>query len=424
LKIECRLRLGLALGLALGLTACASQPAKAPLVDGPEKASDEPIVAEPKNLPEIHNQIRLKALWRDQVGKGSGSDYLRLTPKVVGSALFAVSYDGVVERRDLETGKVVWSQQQPVEITGAPGFSNGYLLVGSGSGELLKLKATTGERVWQVRVASEVLSEPVSNGNVIVVQTVDGKVSGHRFDTGERMWVYDSNLPVLSLRGTSTPLIADGSVMMGFANGKLISLNIETGAVLWEQRLGIPAGRSELERLVDIDGQMFRRGPYLLALGYNGRFAAMEVRSGRVLWDIQASGYSGPVSGQGQFFITSDNGSVMAYSDRNLAKTWTQNDLQGRQLSASSLLGNYLVVGDFEGYVHLLDTTTGELLGRERLKRDLRQQAQALTFDYRFPSTQYRRNDAITADMLVAENRLISFNKEGRIAVFVLSEAP
>lgn len=418
----CQLKIAVGLILVL-LAACSTQSTKAPENDADLQETERQSTTKVSPLPDIDHKVNLKTLWRDQVGKGSGSDYLRLTPKVVGSSLFAVSYEGLVERRVLESGDTLWSQQLDVEITGAPGFADGAVLIGTGTGELVKLKAADGALLWRIPVSSEVLSEPISNGKMIVVQTVDGKVTGHLFDTGERLWVYDSNLPVLSLRGTASPLIIGRSAILGFANGKLVSLNLETGSVIWEQRLGIPTGRSELERLVDIDGKLYRSGNALLALGYNSRLAALDYRSGRILWDLEASGYSGPVNGLGRFYITMGKGLISAYDDTSLARQWSQSGLAGRKLSASALLGDYLAVGDYEGYIHLIAASTGELVGRERLKRDSRQQAQALLYDYRFPSRQYRRDDGIIADVIATDEHLVAFNKEGRIAVFSLSEA-
>lgn len=397
------------------ITACSSQPEKETL----DKQKANP---EPSELVDIDSSVNLDTLWRDRVGKGSGSDYLRLTPKAVGSYLFVASYDGLLQRRDLSTGDKAWEQDLDVEITGAPGFSDGHLLIGTGTGELVKVKATDGSVAWKVRVSSEVLSEPVSDGDTIIVQTVDGKVSGHRFEDGARIWIYDSNLPVLSIRGTSKPLMRGPSVLLAFANGKIVSLSTKTGATQWEQRIGIPAGRSELERLVDIDGQLLERGPYVFALGYNGRFAALDPRNGRVLWDVEASGYAGPTAGLGNFYIVNDKSEVMAYDERTVAKVWSQKSLAGRYLSAPALIGSYMAVGDYDGYIHLLSQSDGSLVGRARVKRDFREGMQANTFDYRYPSVQYRRDDAITADIISAENHVIAFNKEGEIAVFRLSE--
>lgn len=428
MQMFCRIKPAFGLMLVL-LTACSTQSSKSPDTVRPEndgnlQETEHQSTTKVSPLPDIDHRVDLKTLWRAQVGKGSGSDYLRLTPKVVGSSLFVVSYEGLVERRAIESGDTLWSQHlEDVEITGAPGFADGAVLIGTGTGELIKLKAADGALLWRVSVSSEVLSEPISNGKVIVVQTVDGKVTGHRFDTGERLWVYDSNLPVLSLRGTASPLIIGRMVILGFANGKLVSLNLETGSAVWEQRLGIPTGRSELERLVDIDGKLYRSGNTLLALGYNSRLAALDYRSGRILWDLEASGYSGPLNGMGRFYLTMGEGLISAYDDASLAKQWSQSSLTGRKLSASALFGDYLVVGDYQGYLHLIDGSTGELVGRERLKRDSRQQSQALVYDYRFPSRQYRRDDGIIADVVATDEHLVAFNKEGRIAVFSLSEA-
>lgn len=350
----------LTLILVLSLSACST-------VKGWFEMDDDEDLTAPVELVDINESVNIKKLWSKGVGDGQGKGYLKIQPVVSGDSIYVASADGEVVSIDRNTGKEQWSVDLDVSISGGVGVYENTLLLGGNDGSVMQLNASDGTLNWTTRVNGEVLAPPQGNGRVVVAQSYEGRVQGLDFNTGEKLWVFNSNVPVLTVRGTSTPILSNNMVYVGFASGRVLSLESTTGAIAWEARVAIPQGRSEIERIVDVDGTMLLVGKELYAASYQGRLVAIDVGSGRKMWQQDISSFAGVSQGFGNVYVTDEDGTVMAYLRNGQGERWTQSALGYRELSRPTPVSSYLAVADFEGYVHLMSQVDGEFVARMKV---------------------------------------------------------
>jgi outer membrane protein assembly factor BamB len=321
----------------------------------------------PAELEKFEAEVRLKIEWSRSIGDGQGKDYNMLTPAVDGDRLFAADVEGLVMALDRLTGKVIWKQKLKAPVSGAVGAGYGMVLLGSLNGDVFALDADTGEQKWRAKVNSEVLSAPAINGDVVVVQTQNDTVYAFEAYSGSQRWMFNNTPAVLTLRGAGSPVLTNSLAVVGLSTGKVLALDTQRGLPVWEQRVAVPQGRSELERIVDIDGGLLLSGDTLYAVSYQGRLAALELNSGRVLWEREASSAVGVSQGYGSIYVSQASGTVDAVDERSTSVLWSNESMQRRQLSAPAAFSSYVLVGDLEGYLHLLSQVDGRFVGRERV---------------------------------------------------------
>ncbi len=355
-----RLRIALAALAVLWLSGCSS------LNPIDWLAPDEEINP-PAELVEMENRIGIRTLWSASVGKGADGQLVKLAPWVEEQRIYLANQAGRVEVRDAASGAPVWQVDTGLQLTGGPGVGDGLVLVGSSDGDLLALDAETGEERWRAAVSSEVLSVPRAAEGVAVVHTVDGKLFGFDDGDGSQIWLYDRSVPVLSLHGSSSPVISDGMVIAGFASGKLVALDLNSGDLLWEVAITTPSGRSELERMVDIDGDPLVMDGVVYVASYNGDLAAVSQDTGVILWRRSLPTYAGVATDFLNVYVVDTAGEVWAIDPQNGAALWKNKKLKYRRLSPPAVLGDYVLTGDFEGYVHWLSREDGRLLARVRV---------------------------------------------------------
>lgn len=392
----------------LGLAACSSNDAK------------EQEELGPKALTGIEEELQLSQQWRYQVGSGMGTGYARLQPASQAGQIYVASANGLVESLSLESGSVNWSTNVQAQLTAAIAVDETKGFIASDDGDVIALNLVDGEEVWRSQIKSEVLSVPVVNNNQLAVQTVDGKLYLLSTDNGKVLWSFDSNLPTLSIRGTSQPVFHENMLLAGFANGKVVGLNVNNGAILWQERVGIPAGRSELERLVDVDGRLLVKDDTLFVVGYQGHVMAIDLRSGKAKWKREASSYHGPLSGLGNIYMVSDNDHIIAIDDQTTNDVWSQADLEGRQLSEPVLFANHIAFTDYQGYIHLIKQVDGIIAGREQLVRPPINWVRTGTYELKHPSRQFAYDDGIRTKLVVDGDHLITISNSGYLSVFTL----
>ncbi|MWV11552.1 outer membrane protein assembly factor BamB [Pseudomonas sp. R-28-1W-6] len=324
----------------------------------------------PAELPEFQEEVELQSQWSRSIGDGQGELYNLLTPAVDGERLFAADAEGIVMALDRLNGDVFWKVDLELPVSGGVGAGYGLVLVGTLKGEVIALDASSGEERWRARVSSEVLSAPATNGDVVVVQTQDDRLIGLDASTGEQRWIYENSPAVLTLRGTSSPVVTNRLAIAGLSTGKVIALDIQRGIPVWEQRVAVPQGRSELERVVDIDGSLLLSGGTLYVVTYQGKVAGIDIESGRQLWQREASSYVGLAQGFGNVYVSQAGGSVESIDERSTSALWNNDALARRQLSAPEVFSSYVAVGDLEGYLHLLSQVDGHFVGREKIDGD------------------------------------------------------
>lgn len=358
-----------------------------PFVDAPDEESKDD---EPTPLADFEPEAVIDRHWRTKVGRGLGRKSLRLTPTVIADRVFAADGYGRVMALDRFSGRSVWSvsvgkpdgipfyrfwdRRDPSFVTGGVGTGEGAVLIGTMRGEVIALDAADGAELWRRRMSSEVLSAPVGGDGVVMAQTSDGRLVALESDDGSTRWAFDNQVPLLTLRGTATPVLGRGVVFAGFGDGSVKAVATDTGAPMWEHRVMLPEGRTELERLVDVDGSpllVAERGA-VYAVSYQGRLKSLRIQDGSLLWEMPASSFLDLAAGYGQVYFVSDDDVVTAVQQGSAAVVWSQEALKNRKLTSPMAFGNYVLVGDEEGYLHVLAQSDGRFIARRKLGSGLR----------------------------------------------------
>jgi len=327
-------------------------------------------VVEPSELVELQNVIQPDTVWTADTGAGTDEQWLALQPHVEGDTVFVVDGRGRVQAFSIADGSRRWRVDLDAPVSGGPGVGEGLVLLGTSDAEVFALAMESGEERWRARVSSEVLSVPAAAEGVVIVHTVDGKLFGLEATTGNERWRYEREVPVLTLRGNGSPVISNGIAYVGMAGGRLLALRVDSGGVMWEANVSVPAGRSELERLADIDGDPVVFGGGVFVATYQGEVAAIEERSGQLAWRRKMSVYSRMGADRQGLYVSDEDGVVWGLDIRNGNARWSQEALKYRKLSSVAVVDGLVVVGDFEGYLHWLDRDDGSMLARTRVGRD------------------------------------------------------
>lgn len=323
----------------------------------------------PAPLPALEGQLSLRTLWSTKVGSGTDEQRVTLRLAFAGDTLYAADRRGRVVAVGRRDGSRIWERSTDLDITGGLGLGEGQLLIGTLDGSVVALDADDGSERWRSPVSSEVLSPPQMQSGVVIAHSVDGKVFGLDGGAGERKWFYQQRVPALSLRGSSMPVAQGGRVYVGFASGKLAALEAENGRLLWESTIAVPRGRTELDRMVDIDAHVIYDDDILFVTAYQGRVAAVAANTGVLIWARDISAYQPASLTRERLYVTDDRGHVWALARDNGVALWKQEKLQARGLTAPVAFGDYLVVGDFEGYLHFLSHADGRVLGRIQIDK-------------------------------------------------------
>jgi outer membrane protein assembly factor BamB len=324
----------------------------------------------PAELQPIETSLNIDKVWSARVGHGSERLRLGLRPATDGARLYAGARDGTVAAFDAETGDGLWSVDTGLPLAAGPAFGGGRLAVGTSDGDLLVLDADDGEELWREPVGSEILAPPALNADVVVLRTVDGRLHGLSASDGTTLWVVEQQLPALTLRGNTAPYIAGNSVVAGFDNGRLGAYDLQSGEAQWEIAIGSPTGRNELERLDDVSAGLQVVGNDVYAAAYHGRAAAVDLRTGIVIWQQELSSFAGLGVDANNVYVTNDVGYIVALDRQSGAQVWRQEALRLRDVTAPTRYLNAIVVGDFEGYLHWLSVEDGHFLGRVHAASD------------------------------------------------------
>ncbi|HEY8682886.1 MAG TPA: outer membrane protein assembly factor BamB [Rhodanobacter sp.] len=333
---------------------------------------------------DFKSTVQVTRVWRTSVGDGAGVSGARLRPTVTDGVLYADSTDGKLAAIDAASGKTLWSKssrthgwfgwgdkkRKDAMYAGGPAVAGDLLVVGTLDGHVYGVNAKDGSPRWEAELDSEVLASPLIVGDLVVTRTEDGRVYGLDSASGKRRWVYDQgSVPLLSLRGNGGLQAANGVVFFGSDDGKLVALRLDNGSKLWEQKLGSGEGRTEIDRLNDADGSILIDGSVLFGAAYHGNLTAVDGPSGRPLWAHPFSTFDSLAINSNTIFAVNDDSQLWAFDKSGGADTWKNDALKYRWLTGPAVQGNYVVVGDMEGYVHWLQVGDGALAARERLSK-------------------------------------------------------
>ena len=338
------------LALALIVTAC----------------SKEKDLEPPAELVDFTVKLNPDRVW--STGTSGGDEVLRLGlhPAVADDRAYVAGHGGDVEALEIGSGHSLWSVRTKLDLSGGPAMGEGLVVAGSIGGEVLALDAATGAERWRIAVGGEVLSAPAIGAGLVVVRTVDGKLRAVHVADGTGAWSYEQPVPKLTLRGNGAPIISGDMVLAGFDSGKVVALALASGDLLWTATVAPSRGRTEIERLADIDSPVRVVDQDVYVVGYQGRVAMLSRESGQIWWGRDMSSYRGLATDSDNLYVTTADSTVVALHRKDGTEVWRQSQLLHRALTAPALQGDTVVVGDFEGYLHWLDAATGEILGRAK----------------------------------------------------------
>lgn len=318
----------------------------------------------PTPLTAINSSLAVSKVWSRNVGDTHYA--INLKPIYAGQRLYAASQSGVVTALDSGSGELQWRVNTRSRLGGGPGVGESLVLLGSREGEVIALTADEGRQLWQSRVTSEVLSAPLAVAGIVVVRSIDGRLFGLSAANGERLWTYDRTVPVLTLRGSSAPTLAGGLVIYGSDGGKLTAISLKEGLPIWEKSVAYPSGRSELDRIVDIDGDPLVINGVIYAASYQGIVVALDLETGHTIWSKELATSTDISADKSNLYVTDIDGNVWGLDRRSGAALWKQDDLRFRNVTGPAVDGKHVVVADLEGYLHWLSIEDGSFTGRIR----------------------------------------------------------
>jgi outer membrane protein assembly factor BamB len=339
---------------------------------------------EPAELVKFKEEVEIDTEWRRGIGDGLGRKYMRLRPLVLADRIYAADGYGYVAAFDRYSGKKVWDKRidriergmlsrlnffdrRDRSFVGGLGTGAGMVFVGTTTGFVVALSAADGEERWRSNVQGEVLAASTAEEGLVFTQTIDGRLIALKEDSGEQVWSFSNPVPVLTLRGTSSPVYSAGAVITGFASGKVSAIRASNGEPVWEQRVMLPEGRSELERIVDVDGTPLISTGNVYVASYQGRVKALRQRDGSQIWEREISSFLDLTEGYSQVYVVAEDDVITAFDRDTGEVAWTQDGLKRRKLTPPLAFSNYLLVGDDDGYLHVLAQSDGRFIGRRKI---------------------------------------------------------
>jgi outer membrane protein assembly factor BamB len=327
---------------------------------------DDDEELEPAELVKIETKVPIKKLWSKKLG--DDAEYLRvaLRPAGDGNRIYAASFDGNVYAFNPENGKQAWRSKLGLDLSTGPGVGEDMAVVVGVDGFVVALSTSDGGEQWRTYIGGESLATPLVHEQNVIIQTVDNRlVALSAFDGSER-WSIAQSAPTLTMRGSTSPVQAGPAVITGFDNGRLVAINLDTGDIEWESMLSPPSGRSDLDRLSDIDGDIAVVGQDVYASGYQGRVVSLAAESGQILWSRELSSYAGVSADWNSVYTTLDSGEVVAMNRNTGTEVWRQGSLLRREPTVPVSFQSTVVVGDLEGYLHFFSNVDGDPVARVR----------------------------------------------------------
>lgn len=317
----------------------------------------------PAELVDFEASLQVEELWSVDTGVGVEQQYIKLYPLILDDRIIVTDREGTVSAFALKDGDRLWETELDIILSGGVGGDQNHLVLTSRNGHVIMLDGE-GKLKWQVDATSEVLMPAQIAANLVIIRSVDGRISALDTEDGSEKWSYKRDVPALSLRGNSSPIITQGYIFIGLDNGRLVALDILDGHVVFDIALSSPSGRSELERLVDIDGDAVIDNNMLYMASYQGKVVALNVQRGQLNWSRKISSYTGVAFSPSGLFISDEQDNIWALDSSNGATLWKQEKLKARKITRPASMKNTIVVADFEGYLHWLSPFDGHFLAR------------------------------------------------------------
>lgn len=379
-------------------------------------SSPSPVLP-PVKLTAVQNTFTITRQWQSDFGDGASDNYLKLSPVMDDHTFYSIDDQGLLTAYDIRSKSLRWEVNLKVPVGSGLTLANDLLLFGSSHGDVMAVHKQDGQVVWHAHVSSEVLAPPRVAGNVVIVRCVNGTLYSLSLKDGKENWSQEQITPALTLRGTSTPVIAGDIVLSAFDNGRLLALNLQSGKLLWQTTIATPHGRTDLERMVDIDASPVVVDDIVYAVTYQGRIAAVQLGSGRILWSRDIGSYIGMAVDPYRIYLADSQSQIWALDRFNGATLWKNDVLLRRSVTTPKLQNQYLIVADFDGFVHWLRRDNGKLVARLRLN-DYNYTTPNLneTQDLEFPKLQN-----ILIPPLLRGNMVVAVNRFGHTEAFLVN---
>ena len=315
--------------------------------------------------------VDVKTVWKKKIGTGLGLGDLRLEPSIDNESIYFTDYSGSLYALNMLNGKRLWSlKDKGTEYTTSPGIGSDLVLVGTSDGRIIARSKESGLLKWVAKLPSEILAKPLEGYDQIIVRSNDGSVYALDKETGQEIWNYQKTAPKLSVRGNSNPLLVDDSVIIGWDDGRMTALDLDTGKVIWNATVAVPTGQTDLERLVDIDGDPVLDGADIYVCSYGSGVTSVSSLDGKINWTREISSRYSPAVGDQNIYVVDDKSVIWAFNKITGNSVWRKNDFERRSISAPLIYKNILIVGDFDGYTHWLDTETGNQVFRKKIANE------------------------------------------------------
>jgi outer membrane protein assembly factor BamB len=322
----------------------------------------------PATLEKISPKMNLVTDWSVPVGKSkSANAYLKLKPVVKGNTIFTATSSGTIEALDKTSGKLIWSTQLKDNVISGPSVAEDLVAVGTDSATVVVLNQLDGKELWQAKISGDSLSKPVIAKGKLIIKTINGNLYAFNVKTGEKLWVSDHGSPNLILKASASPVIMDKVALVGYSDGKLDAVDLQSGTVVWQRSIGYPNGSSDVERLIDIDADPIVRGDLVYLASYQGYIGALNMTDGQFKWYKPASTYRNLAIDHETLYMTDSEDVIWAIDRQSGQVHWKQDSLKARVLTEPVLMGHNLYIGDKTGYLHVLSSQSGEVLARTRI---------------------------------------------------------
>lgn len=322
----------------------------------------------PAELSALKNKANLVLHWSQSMSKpNKASTYLKLKPSIHGHIIYTATASGMVQAIHKDTGQVIWSKPLKTGVVSGPTVAKGYVAIGTSRSTVILLDQENGKILKQLKVSGDALSKPLITGNHVIIKTIDGNLYAFDLKTGKKQWSSEHGAPNLILKASASPVLLDKLILVGFSDGKLDAVDAQTGHQVWQKSIAFASGFSDVERLVDIDADPIVKRNYVYLASYQGYVGALSLDTGEFIWRKPASVYKNLAMDNDTLYLTDSDDVIWAYDNQNGQVKWKQPSFKARGLTEPLLIGQYLIVGDKTGYLHVLSTQNGELMSRLQL---------------------------------------------------------
>jgi outer membrane protein assembly factor BamB len=339
--------------LLVGLAACSSDK---------DKVAAKPLAA-------VQNPSTLKIVWRGHTGDGNGKNIVNYAPVLADGQLYTVSQNGTMVAYNAQNGHVIWQKKAGTPLSSGAVVGDGKLFVNDNQGELLAFNVSNGAKAYVVNLPNRSFAAPAYGNGIVIVKTIDEQMLAFHSSDGSQIWSYEGNVPNMILQGGSSPVINDGIVIQGSADGKVTLVTLDKGQLLWQRAAVEPNGVSDISRMVDIDANPLINNNVIYVGSYQGSLVALDKFKAVPIWEHRLSTRSGLVMSTNGLFVTDTRGRVWAFNPTTGKVLWRQNKLFGRILTAPVIVGDNIVVADNMGDVHWLSQADGHFVARVQMDK-------------------------------------------------------